>query len=101
MFENTVPVLFIRECVSGLAPVYWLNTVMIIIAFEPVGGANPSYFNLGVMVLFLAILLLSPAITLFVKLSARKLMEHYFKMIPSNTQVGTNKFIFVSNYYIN
>lgn len=72
---------------SGFAPLLWVGSLASFIAWQPLGGANPSPYNLGLACLLLVIIFVGGVFVFWQEYQTARVLAGFKSMIPTIAQV--------------
>lgn len=82
-----LPAKFASAMFSGFAPLLWVGVVTSFIAWQPVGGAHPSPYSLGLALLLLAIIVAGGAFVFWQEYQTARILAGFKSLIPTVAHV--------------
>lgn len=73
--------------VSGFAPLLWVGVVTSFIAWQPLGGDNPSPYSLGLAVLLMLIIVVGGVFVFWQEYQTARVLAGFKSMLPTVAQV--------------
>lgn len=78
---------FVFAMFNGFAPLLWMGSLASFIAWQPLGGPNPSPYNLGLAILLLVIIFVGGVFVFWQEYQTARVLAGFKSLVPTTAQV--------------
>ncbi|CAF1214539.1 unnamed protein product [Adineta steineri] len=79
--------LLFQQLFMGFNSILWLGGILALIAYQPLGGSNPSITNLGLGIVLFLVIICNASLNIYQKLKSIKIIASFSKLSPTTATV--------------
>lgn len=79
--------LLFQQLFMGFNSILWCGGVLAFIAYQPLGGSNPSITNLGLGIVLFLVIICNASLNVYQKLKSIKIIASFSKLLPTGATV--------------
>ncbi|CAF1597587.1 unnamed protein product, partial [Adineta ricciae] len=79
--------LLFQQLFMGFNSILWFGGILAFIAYQPLGGSNPSIANLGLGIVLFLVIICNASLNVYQKLKSIKVIASFSKLLPTSATV--------------